>query len=307
MKVTIEKGLSIALLPPAKYAVKYKDTEVAYQEPMLKVSADKQILKKYATGEISALGALKVCLLKADPGLHGRNTRVTTPLTALLSLIEIVPAIEQDKVIVVDSDGNLTLLIAYHFLGNDHAGVDPFVRSSTSAAIHSWTPLVNGCLRSLTELKPVVREAAVMAEGTDELTTKVHYEIKAFNPITLQDLMKDIPELPTVSEPGYAAGDAVELEARSSFYKDFSYCMGLQNLPVPTTLFGNVQSAVASINAIYALGRALGTSVTFAELVGAGALSDKFLVLGTASAAYYLGACIGCGIYAGIGHLIPSS
>lgn len=307
MKVTIEKGLSIALIPPTKYSVKYQNDVVAYHEPLMKVVVEKPVLERYAANQQSALEALRACLLKTDPGVNGRNTKVTIPLMALLSLIENVPAIEQEKVIVIDEEGSLTLLIAYHFLGNSQVGIDPFARSSVSAAIHSWTPLVNGCIRSVADLKPVVREAVVTADGTEEVPAKVHFEVKAWNPITLIDLMKSVPTLPEIHEPDYTTADAEELEAKSSFYNDFSSCMGLQSLPVPTTLFGNVQKAVSSINAIYALGRSLGTSVTFAELVGAGALGDKFLVLGTVSAAYYLGACIGCGIYAGVGHLIPSS
>ena len=94
--------------------------------------------------------------------------------------------------------------------------------------------------------------------------------------------------------------DAVAESSGPGFSKSFSDCMGNLGLPVPTSLFSTAAAAIATIKAIQAAVAAYGTEVTIAELIGAGVLSDALVVAGALTASFYVGACIGCVIAAGI-------
>jgi hypothetical protein len=76
--------------------------------------------------------------------------------------------------------------------------------------------------------------------------------------------------------------------------------MGNLGLPVPTSLFSTAAAAIATIKAIEAAVATYGTEITIAELIGAGVLSDALAVAGALTASFYVGACIGCVIAAGI-------
>lgn len=86
----------------------------------------------------------------------------------------------------------------------------------------------------------------------------------------------------------------------AEFYEDFQRCMGAQGLPVPQSLFGTVSAALATVSAIYKGVKTYGSSVTIAELVGAGVLADALVVAGSLLASYYAGAMVGCLISAGV-------
>lgn len=88
--------------------------------------------------------------------------------------------------------------------------------------------------------------------------------------------------------------------SEEGFSSSFSDCMGNLGLPVPTSLFSSAAAAIATIKAIQAAVAAYGTEVTIAELIGAGVLSDALAVAGALTASFYVGACVGCVIAAGI-------
>jgi len=102
----------------------------------------------------------------------------------------------------------------------------------------------------------------------------------------------------SLSSPGFA--ETVHESSEKSFTKSFSDCMGNLGLPAPTSLFSTAAAAIATIKAIQAAIATYGTEVTIAELIGAGLLSDALAVAGALTASFYVGACIGCLIAAGI-------
>ncbi len=104
----------------------------------------------------------------------------------------------------------------------------------------------------------------------------------------------------TATDNSAGSTDAVAESSGPGFAKSFSDCMGNLGLPVPTSLFSTAATAIATIKAIQAAVAAYGTEVTIAELIGAGVLADGLAVAGALTASFYVGACIGCVIAAGI-------
>jgi len=86
-----------------------------------------------------------------------------------------------------------------------------------------------------------------------------------------------------------------------TFSSRFESCMSTQNLHTPSGIFDTVMSANGTAAAIQQGIAKLGASTTISELVGAGILSDAFLVVGSVGAAYYAGALVGCAASAAAG------
>jgi hypothetical protein len=90
----------------------------------------------------------------------------------------------------------------------------------------------------------------------------------------------------------------LDLGNGKDFATNFKNCMSTMGMPAPTELFGTYEKALASAALITVAVEKFGTAVTVAELVGAGLLSEVFLVIGACGAAAYLGVCGGCVITA---------
>ena len=88
------------------------------------------------------------------------------------------------------------------------------------------------------------------------------------------------------------------MASKKSFYEYFRESMRSVGLDAPQSLFGGQEKAVATITAISGAIAKFGTKVTIAELIGAGILTEKLMVVGALSACFYLGACIGALAYA---------
>jgi hypothetical protein len=91
-----------------------------------------------------------------------------------------------------------------------------------------------------------------------------------------------------------AVSGVVSRQSERGFGDAFTDCMESMGLPAPNSLFGTLTQATATIGAISAVVAKFGTSVTIAELVGAGLLSEVLLVVGGVTASFYAGACAGC-------------
>lgn len=94
-----------------------------------------------------------------------------------------------------------------------------------------------------------------------------------------------------------------------TFYQYFEQNMKELGLPAPTSLFGTLSIATGTIGAMATFVKTYGTTTTVAEMIGtlpgaatgagggavgtATALSEVLLVIGSLSAAFYVGACIG--------------
>jgi hypothetical protein len=81
--------------------------------------------------------------------------------------------------------------------------------------------------------------------------------------------------------------------APKTFYTYFKENMKSMGLPAPETLFGTVGTATANISAIVGAVERFGSAVTIGELIGAGTVSEVLIIIGSCTAAFYVGACIG--------------
>lgn len=88
-----------------------------------------------------------------------------------------------------------------------------------------------------------------------------------------------------------AQGVLIQCKGFGDYFED---CMDTMGLPAPTSLFGSVTTATATISAIVAAVEKFGTAVTIGELIGAGLLSEALLAAGAVTASFYAGACVGC-------------
>lgn len=86
--------------------------------------------------------------------------------------------------------------------------------------------------------------------------------------------------------------------AKRTFYEHFEFSMNSVGLTAPKSLFETQATAIATVSTIVAVVDKFGKAVTVAELVGAGALAEQLVVVGSCGAAFYAGACIGALIYA---------
>ena len=79
----------------------------------------------------------------------------------------------------------------------------------------------------------------------------------------------------------------------SDFYKYFKENMEALGLPAPDSLFGTLQSSLTTVTVLLASIDKFGKAVTVAELIVAGTRLEKLGMIGTLSATFYAGACIG--------------
>lgn len=79
----------------------------------------------------------------------------------------------------------------------------------------------------------------------------------------------------------------------ASFYTCFKENMDSLGLPAPLTLFSSAQAAVANVSIILAHIDKFGKAVTVGEVIGAATKLEKLGVVGTLSASFYVGACVG--------------
>jgi hypothetical protein len=77
------------------------------------------------------------------------------------------------------------------------------------------------------------------------------------------------------------------------FYRYFKENMESMGLQAPETLFGSLASAVETASTIFGQVDTLGKNVTLNEIIGAGSRLEHLAVLGTCSAAFYVGAVVG--------------
>lgn len=79
----------------------------------------------------------------------------------------------------------------------------------------------------------------------------------------------------------------------TEFYAYFKENMEALGLPAPETLFGTLESSVGRAAAIIAVIEKMGPKVTISEVIGAGTRLEWLAVIGSMSAAFYVGAVIG--------------
>jgi len=79
----------------------------------------------------------------------------------------------------------------------------------------------------------------------------------------------------------------------SNFYPYFKQNMETMGLPAPETLFGNLQTTLASVSTLAGFVDKFGPRVTVGEMIGAGSKLEALGTIAACSAAFYVGAVIG--------------
>lgn len=183
---------------------------------------------------------------------------------------------------IIDSDGTMTQYIAYHYFGGSSSGVDPTAWPIPGVDPNTWFGHVNDLIRSAAGRAPAPSaERMVGAASSAPIfsNTSPKFDFEALH-------MKE--------------ASPQTLKGNDDFYGRFNACMSAQGLPVPSSLFQSATAAMATINTLYAAVKTFGTAVTISDLIVAGALGEYMAAAGALSASYYLGACIGCAINAGL-------
>lgn len=85
----------------------------------------------------------------------------------------------------------------------------------------------------------------------------------------------------------------MKLQNPKTFYGYFKENMETLGLPAPESLFGTLQTTVATISTIATQVDKFGKAVTIGELIAAGTKIEFLGYIAATSAAFYVGACIG--------------
>lgn len=73
----------------------------------------------------------------------------------------------------------------------------------------------------------------------------------------------------------------------------FEENMNALGLPAPSSLFGTIQAAASNVATMLGALKTLGSGATIGELIGATTALELLSVVGSLSASFYVGACIG--------------
>ncbi|MFC5681863.1 hypothetical protein ACYE2N_08690 [Flavobacterium sp. MAHUQ-51] len=308
MKITLKEGVTMELTAPQTYEVNYLDGQSTYTEPFIiihftKAAADEE-LKDFRT----IIDGLTAFFATAAAGGAAASLGISVALGSILGLLTKIagPLIER-KYFQLNADGTLTQYMAYHYWGNASNGIDPTAWPIPGVDPQEWFEKVNKSIIAFKKPKIIKKEVASIAAGIENSKLKPEYDFD-FTEIEIVSINeKTTLNLPIIQHTDSYRPNNSNVTISSSFSESFTSCMSILGLPVPSTLFDSADKAVSTINAIYSVVLKYGKKVTISELIGAGILEDALAVVGGCTAAFYLGACIGCGINAGIGQLIPST
>jgi len=294
------------LTPPSKYEVWYANGKQEYTEPFIILKFSKEA----ADRELDQMDSIIEGLITFFSWAGKSTGEVTGGISIVVAetlnwLLRIGGGFIEDKYLKPDANGGITIYMAYHYWGNSKEGLDFTAWPIPGVPPEHWHGYINRQIRAFRRAKRVKAKIGNMAEASQ---AKPAYEFEVEDALDFAQFKTHQLQLPPAKQQDSDPPEEMAFQAASdsTFYERFKSCMDLQGLPTPSSAFKTIGTAVGTINAMYSLVVTYGTRITIAELVGAGLLSDALLVVGGLSAAYYLGACIGCGIYAGIGPYIPS-
>jgi hypothetical protein len=287
-----QQSVKVTVTRPHSYVVDYLNGQQTYVEPFVIVNFSKVFVDEHLASFNSTLDGL-IAAFSATGGASlvaslGVAAAIAAAVAAILKLVQTV-GVNIAKLIFLNPDGTLSLYMAYHYIGTgSSSGVDPTAWPIPGIDPDSWSDNVNNLLRSTVRHSTLSIEKKDSVAGDLPLFSKTYPEFD-FNVLS----MKDATPKTTLSKDG--------------FYSKFSVCMSAQGLPVPTGVFDSVSSSISVVTTLYSAVQTFGISVTIAELITAGALSEYLIAAGAFTASYYLGACIGCLISAGVDSaLLPS-
>lgn len=306
MKITIKQGVTLELTPPSTYEVGYLNGSQTYTEPFVIINFTKAAADHELAGFRTLIDGMAAFFTTAGVSGAAGTALVSVPVGLMLSLItKIAGPLLEKKLFQTNPDGSISQFMAYHYWGNSNEGIDPTAWPIPGVDPQLWFNNVNANIRAFQKATKLTAVNALSSQNEDSAP---QFEFDVPSPKNFSSYSKDHLKLPKVDLSHSNKFESEPLNTKdATFSERFKGCMGLQGLPVPASLFATVTTAVATINTIYSVVLTYGASVTIADLVGAGVLSDALLIAGGITAAYYLGACIGCGIHTGIGNLIPSA
>jgi hypothetical protein len=307
MKITIKEGVTMELTAPQTYEVNYLDGTSSYTEPFVIINFTKAAADLELKGFRSIIDGLIAFFATTAVGGAAQTLGISVAAGGILTLITKIagPLIEQ-KFYQLNSDGSLTQYMAYHYWGNSSEGIDPTAWPIPGVNPDEWFAKVNQSITSFKAAKIVKKTTESISLGIEESKKKVIYDFDVEQPEDFSKYSKNSLKISPVNLSDSNKAEFAFTASDTTFSESFKSCMSLLGLQTPSSLFDSASSAVSTINAIYAVVLKYGKKITIAELIGAGILEDAMIVVGGCSAAFYLGACIGCGINAGIGSLIPS-
>ena len=307
MKITIKQGVTMELTAPQTYEVNYLDGKSEYTEPFVIINFTKTAADQELKGFRTIIDGLAAFFITTATGGAAASMGITVAIGATLSLITKVagPLIE-DKLFGINPDGSITQYMAYHYWGSSTEGIDPTAWPIPGVDPNDWFKKVNSSITSFKNPSLVKVHTESLHLGIETSKQKPNYEFKMESQENFLNYSRKSLNVPIVNLLEAPKPDLIAAASDINFSESFKSCMDLQGLPTPSSIFGTVTTAVANINAIYSVVVKYGASVTIKELIAKGVLGEGLAIVGSMTAAYYLGACIGCGIYAGIGSMIPS-
>lgn len=307
MKITIKEGVTMELTAPQTYEVNYLDGTSTYNEPFVIINFTKAAADQELKGFRSIIDGLMAFFATTAVGGAAHTLGVSVAAGSILALITKIagPLIEQ-KFYQLNVDGSLTQYMAYHYWGNSSEGIDPTAWPIPGVNPDEWFAKVNQSITSFKKANVVKKTTESISSGIEMTKEKAIYDFEIDNTEDFSKFSTNSFNISPVNLLGANKSELIFTATDATFSESFKSCMSLLGLETPSSLFNSATSAVGTINAIYAVVLKYGKKVTIAELIGAGILEDAMIVAGGCTAAFYLGACIGCGIHAGIGSLIPS-
>jgi hypothetical protein len=286
----LAQGVTITVTGPMQYTVNYFNGSQTYTEPFVEINYSKaavdQFLAPYNT-LITGLESSMGLFMGAIPATGGAAAPVAgaAAVAAAIAALAIKVGDSLIRSILLNPDGSFTLAIAYHYFGKSDAGVDPTATPIPGVDPNQWFAYVNDLIRQASGQLAVAHGIALPQSDGISLTRTWDKKAATFH--GRQFDMKEASSNPP-SEEG------------EDFYSSFSSCMSAQGLPVPASLFSSVQAAISTAYALYSAYATWGAEATISTLIAECQVSALLYTAGTATISYYLGACIGCCINAGI-------
>jgi hypothetical protein len=277
----IAKGVTVAVSVPTTYTMHYLNGSFTYTEPFVVTHFPKDVVDRELGPYDTLINGAAAFFANTGSTGAAATFGISAGLAAIIALaIKVIGGLLRN--LQLDADGGFTYMLAYHYSGNSSWGIDPTATPIPGANPTEWCQNVNN----------------VMQRAYDG--ERANRDVKTFSAIA----SRTSAPAPKPAEVPLRESKARPLMLRegddSDFYDRFKGCLEAQGLPVPSSAFGTVQSALATLAALYNCVHTFGTSVTIAELIEAGTLGEVLIEASSLTAAYYLGACIGCAINAGV-------
>ena len=277
----IINGVTYTVTAPVKYSMQYAFEKIEYNEPFVILDFSPQAAKQYLDTFDSWVHGIAVFFGTTGVGGAAATFGLSAAICgAIAGIVEVAGG--AIKGWAVNADGSVSLCLSYHYAGTRNAGMDLTAVPVPGLDVNQWYGLVNGLMRNRTNS---IRATELGIEN--------------------EPLLK-ISELNNFSINGQTEGSPVKqteqltFSSKGGFYETFSSCMSTTGMPVPASLFLTAERAIGTLSVIYTAWATYGSELTLGVLVAEGVLADFMLAGSAVLASAYLGACIGCCIYAGI-------